>query len=138
MTAQALDVAQLADAMDDHKRRWAHNPEDGGTCGPWCAGDIAAAYDLPPALGLSARVAEVRRQQASGCGPVTAVMVSRSPEVPEPSAALAMELDIDRLAKALHDQGFGCNAYRCSLGRSADAHEQDARFLADAYREADR
>ncbi len=38
------------------------------------------------------------------------------------------------LGVALHDQGFGCNTYRCSLGRgsSAAAHEQDARFLADA------
>lgn len=55
-------------------------------------------------------------------------------------AARAEGLDVERLARAMHDQGFGCNAYRCSLGRgsSADAHEQDARFLADAYREADR
>lgn len=52
-------------------------------------------------------------------------------------AAARTEVDVERLARALHDQGFGCNAYRCSLGRgsSADAHEQDARFLADAYRE---
>jgi hypothetical protein len=41
-----------------------------------------------PAPSPSARVAEVRRRQASGGGPVSAVMVSRSPDAPSPSAAL--------------------------------------------------
>lgn len=41
-----------------------------------------------PAPSPSARVAEVRRQQSAGGGPVTAVRVSRSDDAPSPSAAL--------------------------------------------------
>ena len=42
-TEALQDVAVLADAMDDHTKHDKHDPEDGGICGPWCAGDIIRA-----------------------------------------------------------------------------------------------
>lgn len=49
-------------------------------------------------------------------------------------AALPVSLDVEALAEALHDQGFGCNSYRCSIGRgsSPEKHRQDAAFFAAA------
>lgn len=95
-----------------------------GHCYPGCF------YHPAPAPSPSARVAEVRRQQSAGGGPVTAVRVSRSDDAPSPSAALvehyrhtvrvvlmadgaaslwcrSCDQYLDALAAALTDQGRG-------------------------------